>query len=234
MQEYVNTRLLRNSVEDPNIIELSHHPDLTLEVLKKLHYSSWGFQGFHNHPNFTFQWVLEFPNKFWDWNRLSEKVDLETISKHSDFPWNWCLLTNRFQPKDILEYPQLPWDFSMFHVPKITEEHVRMFEEVQHLIPDWKWHYIAQSTSWSVFKKALHLPWLWFVGDIKIHTDEFLPEDVEIIRNLEILCNWIRLSIYVHIDINSRRPPIHLDPKQPKPYTLNFRLCTPSSSINRA
>jgi dUTP pyrophosphatase len=208
MQKYVNTRLLRNS-GDPdlnNTIEFSHHPDLTLEILKTLPDKAWGFQGFHNHPNFTFQWVLDFPNKFWDWNRLSEKVDLDTIAKNSNFPWNWCLLTNRFCPKEILRYPGLSWDFSMFHVPDITDEYLPLLEEFQHLIPDWKWHYIAKGTHWSVFKKALHLPWLWFIGDVRIRTKEFLPEDVCILRDFEILCNWVKLSIYVHVDIIHAHP----------------------------
>ena len=34
MQRYVRTRLLRNS-DFSNPIELSHHPDLTLEVLRE-------------------------------------------------------------------------------------------------------------------------------------------------------------------------------------------------------
>jgi len=207
MQEYVNTRLLRKFSE--NTIELSHHPDLTLEVLRSLPDKAWGFQGLHRHPNFTFDWVKEFPNRFWDWNRLSDIVDIRTLSKNVEFPWNWCLLTNRFKPNEVLMYPDLPWDFTMFHASEITVEHVPLFDHFQHIIPDWKWHYIAKATPWAVFRKALHLPWIWFIGDVQIDTKEFLPEDAEIIRECELLCNWIKLSIYVHIDI------IHANPDLP-------------------
>lgn len=206
MEEYVNTRLLRKLGGDENTIELSLHPDLTLDVIKAFPNKAWGFQGFHNHPNFTFEWVREFPNRYWDWNRLSEKVDLDTIAHNPNFSWNWNILTNRFSPKELLRYPGLPWDFSMFYATEITEEHIPMLETFQHLIPEWKWHYIAKATPWGVFKKALHLPWLWFAGDIKIRTNEFLPDDASIIRELEILCNWIKLSIYVHVDIINANP----------------------------
>lgn len=209
MQAYVNTRLVRNAVEDPNTIELSHHLDLTLDVLKAFPDKAWGFHSFHAHPNFTFQWVVEFPDKFWDWNRLSESIDIETLAKHPNFSWNWCILTNKFEPKDIIRYPDLPWNFMMFHVDEVTEDHIKLFEEFQHVIPDWKWHYIAKNTPWKVFRKSLHLPLIWFVGNVKIKTKEFLPEDVSIIRDLEIMCNWIRLTIYVHIDI------IHANPDLP-------------------
>lgn len=206
MQNYVNTRLLRNIGKCDNFIELSQHPDLTLDVLKAHSDKAWGFHELHRHKNFTFEWVLEFPNRYWDWNRISEKVDIDTVARHQNLHWNWSMLTNRFHTSELLMYPELPWNFVLFHIPDITDEHILFLETFQHRIPDWKWKYIAESTPWSVFKKAMHLPWVWFIADVILNTDDFLPEDVSIIRDMEILCNWIKLTIYVHIDIINANP----------------------------
>jgi dUTP pyrophosphatase len=200
MNNYVNTRLSRVS-DFNNTIEISHHPDLTLDILKAFNHKAWGFHWLHNHPNFKFEWVLEFNDRYWDWNKLSECVDIDTISKNHTFPWNWIILTNRFSPKEILKYPHLPWDFVMFYVDEITEDHIPLFEEFQDVIPEWKWYHIAKHTRWTIFKKAVHLPWSLFISDIKLTSEEFVPEDVEILKDYEMLCNWIKLTIIVHIDI---------------------------------
>jgi dUTP pyrophosphatase len=200
MQAYVNTRLLRNTRFE-NIVELSYHPDLTLDVLKTNPDAAWGFHHMASHPNFTFEWVAEFPLRFWDWNKLSNMVDIDTLVKHPTLFWNWRILTERMSHVDMLAHPTLPWDFNMLHFPEITDEHVSFFEEFQELIPDWKWHRLASCVRWATFKKTLHLPWMWFIGDVNIKTEEFLPEDVHLIRMCEILCNWIKLTTVVHIDI---------------------------------
>lgn len=208
MQKYVEERLLRNIIDaqNANFIELSQHPDLTLDVLKAFPEAAWGFHEFHRHPNFTLDWVLAFPQKFWSWSGVSEKANIEFVAKNPDLHWNWSILTNTFSPSEMINYPLLPWNFVLFHIPDITEEHIVFFETFQHLIPDWKWKYIAECTPWSVFKKAMHLPWVWFIGDVIMNTDDFLPEDVTIVRDLELLCDWIKLTIYVHIDIINANP----------------------------
>jgi dUTP pyrophosphatase len=200
MQAYVNTRLLRNTNFE-NIVELSYHPDLTLDVLKTNPDTGWGFHHIATHPNFTFEWVAEFPLRFWDWNKLSNMVDIDTLVKYPGFFWNWRILTERMSHKDMLANPTLPWDFNMLYFPEINDEHIPFFEEFQDLIPDWKWHRLATCVKWSTFKKTMNLPWMWFIGDVNIKTEEFLPEDVEILRICEVICNWIKLTTVVHIDI---------------------------------
>ncbi len=206
MQHYVNTRLVRNCAdqESLNNIELSKHPDLTLEVLEAFPNMAWGFHTLSLHPNFTFEWVERFPTKFWDWNHLSEIVDVETLARNSHMFWNWRLVTDRTYFKDILRYPDLPWDFSMIFIPEVTEEHVPFLEAFVDRIPDWKWSRLAKNVKWSVFKNALHLPWLWYVGDVEI--DEFREEDIDTVRYLAILCNWIKLTMEVPVHIINAHP----------------------------
>ena len=180
---------------------MTHHKDLTLEVLMAKPDMGWGFHNMSSHPNFSFDWVVEFPLRFWDWNKLSCMVDIETLAKHSGLFWNWRMLTERMSHTDMLKYPSLPWDFNTLYIPDIHDEHIQFFEEFKDFIPDWKWHRLAKCVRWSTFKKTIHFPWMWFIGDLNIKTEEFLPEDVEIIRACEILCNWIKLTTIVHIDI---------------------------------
>ncbi len=205
MEKYVNTRLLRNSNIE-NTIELVYHPDLTLEVLKMTPNAGWGFHELYKNPNFTFEWVEHFLDRFWNWNRLSELADLNTVSKYPNFYWNWSIVTHKSSPEEIMKYPDFPWEFNMLSIRLVTEDHLPFLERFQNNIPNWKWVHIARCTRWSVFKKALHLPWMWYISDVKMETEEFLPEDVSIIRELDLLCNWIKLTIYVPIDIINANP----------------------------
>jgi hypothetical protein len=147
---------------------------------------------------------VRFPDRYWDWNELSAIVDVDTIAKHPAMFWNWRLVTDRADYREIMRHPHLPWDFGMLFIRKVTDEHIPFLEMFVDRIPDWKWSRIARCTPWSVFKKAMHLPWLWYVGDMEI--DEFKDEDVEIIRYLAILCNWIKLTMYVPIHIINEHP----------------------------
>lgn len=202
----MNTRLERVMGSDPNIIELSHHPDLTLEVLKKHPQKAWAFHEFHTHPNFTFEWVAEFPNKYWDWNRLSVKAGIQDLLKWPELGFNWSIVTDRIHYRDIMEHPDLPWEFNMYSIKNIREEHIPFFEMFQDRIPEWKWPRFVKCTNWNTFKKSMHLPWFWFASDVNINPDEFEPDDVPIIRDLGVMFNWIKLTMYVPIDIINANP----------------------------
>lgn len=211
MNEYVQTRLLRNAFreEEENMIELSQHPDLTLEVLLKTPMKAWAFHTLHNHPNFTFDWVVHFTDRFWDWNRLSQIVTLETLVKYPNLFWNWRLITDRMSVDVIMDNPNLPWDFNMLYIREIRSEHIPFLEMFRDRLPPWKWSRFAKCTNWTTFKSSLHLPWLWYASDINISTDEFLEEDVFIIKEFDILFNWIKLTINVHINIINAHPELY-------------------------
>lgn len=208
MQAYVNRRLVRAldglAPLAMNVVELSKHPDLTLEVLEAYPNIGWAFHTLATHPNFTFEWVLRFPTRYWDWNQLSEQIDIDIIARHPSMFWNWRLVTDRTHFRDMMRHPDLPWDFNMLLLMDVTEEHIPFLEMFIDRIPDWKWIRIAKCTRWSVFKRAMHLPWLWYVGDMAI--DEFMDEDIEIVKYLAILCNWIKLTIHVPVHIINANP----------------------------
>jgi dUTP pyrophosphatase len=216
MQNYVNTRLCRNipKLTLKNMLELSCHPDLTLDVLLEYKNSPWSFHTLHEHPNFTFSWVEHFPEKFWDWNALSSKVDIETLKRNPNMYWNWRLITDKTDYRVMMENPDMPWDFSMMYIREIREEHIPFLTMFSDRIPEWKWNRFAKCTDWTTFKNNMHLFWVWFASSVEVRTEEFLPEDVQILRNNEVLFNWIKLTISVHVDI------IHANPDLP--WNLDF------------
>lgn len=206
MESFVNMRLERVMGTYPNTIELSHHPDLTLEFIKKYPQRAWAFHEFHTHPNFTFEWVGEFPNKYWDWNRLSVKATIQDLLNWPHLGFNWGVVTDCTDYRDIMAHPELPWEFNMYSLKEIREEHIPFLEMFQDRIPDWKWQRFVKCTNWTTFKNSMHLPWFWFASDINIKPEEFKSEDVPVIRDLEVMFNWIKLTMSVPIEIINANP----------------------------
>lgn len=205
MNEYVKTRIERVS-DFSNTIELSEHPDLTLEVIKKHTDKAWNFNQMMYLPHFDMSWVDSFPLQYWDWNELSKLATIGDVNKFPHLFWNWRLLSQKFSSDVILENPHHPWDFSVIVINPITENHINFFRFFKHKIPQWKWHHHARHVPWQVFKQTIDLPWMWDVYDVPVKTEEFLPDDVWVIMLLSDLCNWIHLTINVHINIINEHP----------------------------
>lgn len=201
MEKYVKTRLLR-STNFENNIELSQHPDLTLEILKFKPDYAWCFNDMIKHPQFTFEWVAEFPNVYWDWNKLSHIVTLDFLRNHKDLYWNWSIITLKSSLKEMMNNPELPWDFGCVSIHSaITENELPFFIMYKDRIPSWKWNHFAKHLTWSTLKKSLNLPWIFDISNIHVSMDEFEPTDIWLLRIYGDLCNWIDLTINVHIDI---------------------------------
>lgn len=203
--KYINTRLCRNS-DFENMIEMSFHPDLTLEVLVQNRERAWGFHYFHEHPNFTFEWVEHFQDRFWNWNKLSQKATVEDVKRYPNFLWNWEIITENTHYKTMMENPGLPWAFGRFYLNTITEEHIPFLEMFEDRIPNWKWGRLSRHVSWSIFKKTLHLHWIWYASNVTINPEEFVEEDVEILKEFDILFNWVKLSMIININIINANP----------------------------
>lgn len=200
MQQYVNNRLTRVA-DFSNMIELSRHPDLTLNVIKENSKLPWNFSDLMNHPNFNISWVSEFPFQYWDWNHLSYVTDIESISMYPELFWNWRLITQKTSIYDMMKYPDLPWDFSSLVIKPILPDHIEFFRMFKTKIPQWKWHYFARHITWNTLRQTLDLPWIWDISEVNIDMNEFVPSDIWIVRVFEEYCNWIKLTINVHIDI---------------------------------
>lgn len=215
MKKFVDSRLLNHITNDGfNTIEISSHPDLTLEVLKKFPNKAWTFYSLHRHPNFSFEWVNNFKLRFWDWNRLSMIATIDDVINYPNFFWNWSILTDNFHFTDIMKHPDLPWDFNLFHDDVITDDHIPFFDMFLNKIPDWKWARFAKHTTWKTFKKGTHLPWVYHADAVNISPEEFMPEDIQIIRDVGTdKFNWIKLTMNIHVDIINANPDLEWIPE---------------------
>lgn len=180
---------------------MSHHPDVTLEVLLMHPNKSWGFHVMHDHPNFTFEWVEHFQDRFWNWNRLSYMADVETLKKYPYFSWNWDIVTSKMDIQTIMKNKDLEWSFTRLYIEHVSETHIPFLEMFIDRLPPWKWRHLARCTTWPVFKKNMHLPWFWYASDVPIKTEEFLKCDVEILKEYDILFNWVKLTMIVDVNI---------------------------------
>lgn len=207
MEDYVKTRLCRNAGDFDNMIELSHHPDLTLEVLRENPNRAWGFHTMETHPNFTFDWVLAFPNKFWNWNGLSKVVDLGTILQNQDMFWNWSIVTDRATFQYMMDNPDAPWEFGIVFIKNIGPEHIPFLNKFSDRIPYWKWSSFVKRTDWKTLKDSMHLPWVWYMADVNMDENSIKDEtDVQILRDFEIILNWVKLTILVDVSIINANP----------------------------
>jgi hypothetical protein len=203
MDAHVRTRLLRNS-DFSNPIEMSQHPDLTIEVLRLKRDMIPICQ---HHPNFTFQWVIEFPDRFWDWNDLSERVPFHFFLKHLDLPWNWRILTRKTPTADILANPNLSWDFATIIIPKVTVEHLTFLRIFRHKIPQYTWVTLAAHTSWPVFFQAQDLPWVFYADFVPL--TEFTEEHVPFLYMYGYLFDWVKLTISHDIRVIHAHPTLN-------------------------
>ncbi len=204
MEKYVKTRLLRVA-DFKNNIELSTHPDLTLEILLERPDFPWCFHTMMFLPQFNIEWVANFPSVYWNWNELSKFMSFDEIKLHKNFPWNWCIVAQRLSLKTMMEHPDIPWDFGRFFLKKITPKDVSFFRFYKDRIPAWKWTYFARILTWDAFRESVDLPW---INDIdKISSEEtFIHDDIWLLEMYKQDCNWIDLTIYVHIDIINDNP----------------------------
>ena len=203
MHRYVRTRLLRNS-DFSNPIEISQHPDLTLEVLREKKDVIPFSQA---HPNFTFEWVSEFPDRFWNWNDLSFRVPFDFLLEHPSFPWTWRIITERASKEFMIANRHLTWDFATWNPKKITADDLGFLRVFKDRLPQYKWLMFASRTSWPVFIQSLDLPWL-LLADV-IPLADFSNEHVWFLYTYEFLFDWMRLSISVHIDIINAHPTLN-------------------------
>lgn len=203
MKKFVNERLDRVT-DFSNMIEISEHPDLTLDVVKNHPDKAWNFQKMIHLPHFNMSWVDEFPFQFWDWNELSKKATIKDLNRYPYFYWNWRILTENIPMRDIMDNPDHTWDFASMNIKPITVDHIPFFRMFKTRIPQWKWHHHARNLNWSALRESLDLPWIWDIKHVKI--DEFTYDDVWIIQLISDLCDWIHLTINVPIDIINAHP----------------------------
>ena len=97
----------------------SLNPNMTLDMVRRhldsnLGFSSWS--GISSQNFVTIDFVVEFPDKDWDWYRLSRnhRIDVSDILKHKELPWRWDGVSRNPSLKiwHVTENPEIPWALS--------------------------------------------------------------------------------------------------------------------------
>lgn len=205
MERYVKLRLERSCCDVLNSVELSVHPDLTIEFIKEHPEIHWNFHNMILLPQFHISWIAEFPSVYWNWNELSRIIPFKHIIKYRHFPWNWSIVAEGLTLDQIIEYPGIPWNFSRLHMNRIEKRDLKFFRFYRQHIPSWKWAHFARVLTWDAFRESTDLPWVRDIDMISCE-ETFQRCDIHIIRDHVLFCNWVNLTIFVHIDIINDHP----------------------------
>lgn len=137
------------------------------------------------------QAVLRYPNKDWDWDKLSENpnISMEFILKLSNKPWNWNYVSkNPNLTMDVIDN----LDISMFNIDwvyiaqkplsmEFIERYMDKFSNsrcmysislnpnittdfiYKHIDKPWNWYGVSQNSGITMkdVENAPDLPWYW-------------------------------------------------------------------------
>lgn len=134
LKQYYNERLARKLTAFPGAT-YSFDPNLTLETLRLTH-TQWDYEEIVDNKNFTIRWIIEFPDKPWNWESFHSMhwfvwylVDLFPhkpwnwnefrdppfflIQKYISKPWNWNEISRKANMEDLLQYPDFHWNWEV-------------------------------------------------------------------------------------------------------------------------
>jgi len=111
-----------------------------------------------------FQFILDNPDKPWDWDKLSRNpnVTWDIVQQNTDIPWDWYVLSANpdITTWDIVQKnPDKPWDWVFLTSnPNITLDIVQ-----QNPDKPWDWFGISANPtlSWGFIQKNPDKPWDW-------------------------------------------------------------------------
>ena len=84
---------------------LSHHPEITPNIIEKYADKPWDWYNLSSKFKFANELVWKYPNKNWDWSAITLTItDLEEfITKHPNKPWNWNALPVEYFSLSFIE-----------------------------------------------------------------------------------------------------------------------------------
>lgn len=166
MKRYLSTRLERQiQGKSIDFINLSDHPDLTIDLIRKHPKENWDWESIQIHPNLTLEWLVSFPDAPWSWTTMHYVKSFE--------PYWLCLFSHK------------PWDWYHLH----NDENFDFSWVEQSPNPNWNWDKLSDMAKIEHVKKWPNFPWQWdtLTAYSDISTEEMmknihLPWDVSLIR----------------------------------------------------
>jgi hypothetical protein len=192
-----------------NFKKLSHHPNLTMNVLKEYPKEQWDFyNGVSLNKNWNWNWVRELPNENWNWDLFSESIyfkwfwvrelpykpwnwaslsniaTVEILSEFPDKPWDWKKLTlsENTPVKDMMNTSYFPWQINDLFFISVDKEEVDFMRFFRSHYDEYAWADHTIHTPWSLIKHNLDLPWK--IKNITI-VDDFDENDIQYLYSLK-------------------------------------------------
>ena len=185
-----------NCFKDYDWILISNMLDLSIQ--HQLNWNERQREYIENHPcewEFISQWLYNDHN-------LYNKESIDLIKCFPNKPWDWSRLSYIYFADLIICFPDKPWNWESIHVmlddPLSMEMEFKLFDLVISF-PDkpWDWEYISQFGPYCYFDfiiSRLDLPWNW---DYITHSDE-RKEQFSSSKNIlsypDLPWNWKELS----------------------------------------
>jgi hypothetical protein len=146
---------------------LAYNPEFSLETLEQhdpdLIYGSI----LTNSPHLTLKYVIDHPNKHWDWTDICEKceIHIHDVLNHPELPWKWHALTENsgIYIEDIMANAHLPWDQIVYN-PHITIDFALDHPELCSTSEFYKelfWQRLGNTLPIQTIMDHPNLPWSW-------------------------------------------------------------------------
>lgn len=142
----------------------------------------WDWKAWSRGPCCNPKLAVEYPDKDWDWDALTNLADADTILQHPNLPWSWATCANKFSVSEILtlciKYKKENGEWDLYALKSFCFMNPRLGikDVVEHLhdLP-WDWECLSASGSITLEEKLAHqeLPWDWWKASrsIEIHPD---------------------------------------------------------------
>lgn len=139
---------------------IKHNRKVTIDHMLKYNTSNVDWHDFSSNPNCTFEIVLNYPNKNWDWQVLSEKIQFAPYIKNNpNLPWKWSFVSNNKSVciQDIIDLSEKSWDF------KKLSKFINMDDMFDHMNIPWDWEYGSYNSTLRLEHviNNPNLPWDW-------------------------------------------------------------------------
>ena len=117
-------KLIINNPEKPwDWSNISHNPNLTMEMINNNPDKPWDWSGISWNPNLTMEMINNNPDKPWKWSNISwdSKLTTEMINNNPDKPWDWSGISdNNFKNQHHIHQQQILKKFTL--TKQIEEE----------------------------------------------------------------------------------------------------------------
>lgn len=181
---------------------LTTHPNWSWNWVRELPDSDWDWKIISKSPYFNWNWVREFPNKPWDWRGvLSEKVNsINILKEFPDKPWDWYSVTlvHEISTDEMMNNPNFPWTVNKLFFTGIDDNDIRFIRYYRSHYDTDAWCDHTERTSWSIIKKNMDLPWVFYFVQIR-NPKEFEESDVKYLYK-HTSWNWKHLSEFLDFD----------------------------------